>query len=262
MFNRSPTALSIWDLDNCLSNDGWRIRFIDVSQQDVDDKFREYHSRCAHDNVGNLELFQALTANTLPVFITSRPNEVRAQTRDWIHRKLDKPTYILLMRPDRNHKPSLVLKRRAVEALLSTHPPIVSAFDDRHDIVNMYRELGLNAAQLWIHDVPLPHGFEAGAKPPNIKLLSADMPDAPPSRGDHKPGVAHCTYGVGCEQAGVCYAAHHGKPDECGIKYVPAPGTPSATKEEVQERERRAAECFENCNDYNCVRRGYCANQR
>lgn len=27
-----------------------------------------------------------------------------------------------------------------------------------------------------------------------------------------------CTLGVGCEQAGVCYAAAHGQPDQCGVE--------------------------------------------
>jgi hypothetical protein len=26
----------------------------------------------------------------------------------------------------------------------------------------------------------------------------------------------HCTLGVGCDEAGVCYAAAHGQPDQCG----------------------------------------------
>jgi hypothetical protein len=34
---------------------------------------------------------------------------------------------------------------------------------------------------------------------------------------DEEPRVRHtCNYGVGCEEAGVCYAAAHGLPDECG----------------------------------------------
>lgn len=34
---------------------------------------------------------------------------------------------------------------------------------------------------------------------------------------DEEPRVSHsCTMGVGCEEAGVCYASAHGQPDQCG----------------------------------------------
>lgn len=34
---------------------------------------------------------------------------------------------------------------------------------------------------------------------------------------DEEPRVRHtCSLGVGCEEYGICYAAAHGKPDQCG----------------------------------------------
>ena len=34
---------------------------------------------------------------------------------------------------------------------------------------------------------------------------------------DEEPRVQHvCDMGVGCEEAGVCYAAVHGEPERCG----------------------------------------------
>lgn len=34
---------------------------------------------------------------------------------------------------------------------------------------------------------------------------------------NEEPRVRHsCNMGVGCEEAGVCYAAAHGEPDRCG----------------------------------------------
>lgn len=32
-----------------------------------------------------------------------------------------------------------------------------------------------------------------------------------------------CTLGVGCEEFGVCFAAKHGKPEECGLNHAPPP---------------------------------------
>lgn len=51
--------------------------------------------------------------------------------------------------------------------------------------------------------------------------LARDMDHRALFRGraqDEEPRVRHtCNMGVGCEEAGVCYAAAHGEPDRCGM---------------------------------------------
>ena len=37
-------------------------------------------------------------------------------------------------------------------------------------------------------------------------------------RRDEAIAERGCNYGVGCIEYGVCYAAAHGRPDECGRK--------------------------------------------
>lgn len=38
-----------------------------------------------------------------------------------------------------------------------------------------------------------------------------------------------CTLGMGCVQAGVCYAAAHGEPDRCDASFRPIDGNPANT---------------------------------
>lgn len=46
----------------------------------------------------------------------------------------------------------------------------------------------------------------------------------------------HCTLGVGCEQAGVCYAAAHNQPDQCGWVEDEAPPLTSETFDAMLDR--------------------------
>ena len=38
-----------------------------------------------------------------------------------------------------------------------------------------------------------------------------------------------CTLGVGCDEYGVCYAAAHGQPDQCGAPLITLEPLPSET---------------------------------
>ncbi len=52
--------------------------------------------------------------------------------------------------------------------------------------------------------------------------------------------IKGCTLGVGCEEAGICYAAANNKPDECGAPMVDALAVPvDITAELVQNANRQ-----------------------
>jgi hypothetical protein len=164
--------LVVFDLDNCLSNDEWRIPTIDFKATTPDARWSEYHAMCHADHPANVETFRNATYNAIPVFITMRPEACAKATTDWIERNLAPSNYGLIMRGDDDHRSSVDIKRDAVLSLPSLP---VAAFDDRPDIVEMYKSLGVPAIRLCVHNTC------AVTPPPPPE--GGTIPLAPPSRG-------------------------------------------------------------------------------
>ena len=147
----------IFDLDNCLSDDGWRIDLIDWSQTEPDKRYAAYHAECQHDCPANLDTFRAqlLGRNARPVFFTARPQSVRAKTLAWIERELKVETPWLYMRGNDDHRPSVDVKRDMLRGFVDAgifKKDIECAWDDHKGVLNMYREEGIDAFLLTIHD--------------------------------------------------------------------------------------------------------------
>lgn len=171
---------SIFDLDNCLSDDEWRLNLIDFTKENLDERYEEYHKCCGRDKTNERTLnvlfrtFQTCT----PVFFTARPAEYREVTSDWIKHNLHIEHPILYMREWNDHRHGAVLKEGMLKKFTANFVPdnhaISLAFDDRLDIVEMYRSNGIEARQLKIHDrcaltPPIP------SPPPSPKLTAADI---------------------------------------------------------------------------------------
>lgn len=155
--------MAIWDLDNCLSNDEWRLRRINWATENMDERYAAYHAVCGDDPPSNLDVYYAVRLLAVPIFFTARPEEVRAQTEAWIRRHLDEPKPMVLMRRRSGldlKLSSVEIKRAMLRGLMAS---IVDAdrlnefdallgFDDRQDIVAMYKEMGIKARLLKVHD--------------------------------------------------------------------------------------------------------------
>ena len=149
---------TIWDIDNCLADDSWRISFIDWRTTNLDARYRPYHERCRHDVAHHVARFQATTLldGAQPIFFTARPEEVRLETHNWLRRELGVAVPIVRMRANQAFEPSVRLKAIMLAALRMNMQPgdkIVHAFDDREDICAMYREANVPTTLLKIHDV-------------------------------------------------------------------------------------------------------------
>jgi hypothetical protein len=152
----------IFDLDNCLADDRWRLSLIDWSATHMDLRYDAYHRASAGDPVGNRARFIGhMEAGHVPIFLTARPVTVMESTRDWIERELVPPgrNYLLMMRNRNDQRSSVLIKADQLRALSNpnTHNvdlrQIERAYDDRLDIVEMYRAAGIAADVLKIHDV-------------------------------------------------------------------------------------------------------------
>lgn len=144
---------TIFDLDNCVADDGWRIPMIDWSKSVAEGRYDKYHALSSLDTPHNVGL---VDSSLNPVFLTARPVMFYPQTQAWIrkHFGIQRPT--IIMRNNDDHRPSPELKASQLSALLGgdyLFTNVAIAYDDRDDIVRMYRDHGVRAMQVAIHDV-------------------------------------------------------------------------------------------------------------
>jgi hypothetical protein len=158
--------ITILDLDNCISDDAWRIPTIDWEQQDLDVRYLQYHALSAFDAVGNRELFAGLEPLSC-LILTARPIHLFLQTVEWL-RRAEVPVLGLMMRPSGDHTPSAKMKLSmlsvAMDQLKIGIEDIGAAYDDRQDIVDMYRSLGIPAERRFIHTL------EAHLPPADVRM--------------------------------------------------------------------------------------------
>jgi hypothetical protein len=153
----------IFDLDNCLADDEWRLKFIRWSQTDTDKRYADYHINCGADKPGNLHLLAAYrNPHHGIVFMTARPCMVESHTRAWIENVLLLPRehYTLLMRNDGDRRSSVDVKAEQLRHLLDPNcnygpksaDDILCAYDDRQDICDMYKANGIVAHCVALHN--------------------------------------------------------------------------------------------------------------
>lgn len=138
------------DIDNCISDDSWRIQLINTNESNPDLRYHAYHSSALCDEPANLHV---LTGPAIA--LTAMPRKYARIRLCWL-REHAPAVRKVLFRPDGNHESSVVFKQRALMWLRaqSINPEI--AYDDREDIVEMYRRNGIKAEVLKIHSEVYP----------------------------------------------------------------------------------------------------------
>jgi hypothetical protein len=148
----------ILDVDNCISDDGWRIKDIDFGEGvSPFKKYMNYHLLAPFDKPANQHIYRAATESASIIIITSRPDCFRVSTEEWLVRN-GVFAVALLMRPENDMTPSPELKRQLLLEHAKDHDEfeidsIVAAHDDRQDVVNMYTKLGIPAQITSIHNI-------------------------------------------------------------------------------------------------------------
>lgn len=147
----------ILDLDNCISDDGWRIKNI-WWQHGNPLRYQEYHTLAAYDSFRNAHLVRdAAQQRERIIVMTGRPAMFRASTVEWLRRNGIGFEHIL-MRNDDDHRPSVDVKKTQLDWLHGLYSvkvsEITSAYDDRPEICDMYMDNGIhNANVVRIHDL-------------------------------------------------------------------------------------------------------------
>jgi hypothetical protein len=174
----------IFDLDGCVSDDRWRQNLIptpDVTDQEARaHAWDSYHAECDKDPLlpsGSAILRDHIRSGHLILFCTGRTINVGEKSASWITANfgITPDAFSILMRKAGDHRPADVLKKEFAEYILmnskNNGQPVIAAYDDREDVVEMYRSLGINAAVLdkdGIHPPPpvVQHPVTAAAPTP------------------------------------------------------------------------------------------------
>lgn len=141
----------ILDLDNCISDDGWRIPRIRWDDPNPSRRYDEYHSLCGFDQTGNQDIYERTVHGI--IILTARPNSVYWITVEWL-RRAGIVAEQILMREENQHGPSVELKRDQLLSLPKFGIPLSDiwmAYDDRPDVVEMYKDHGISAEVRAIH---------------------------------------------------------------------------------------------------------------
>lgn len=142
---------AVFDLDNCIADDGWRVDIIQHDSENVFIKYNAYHLMSEFDKAANLHKLKEHSKDEI-VILTARPDHYRKITQRWLAKHgitYDK----LLMRPNRSHEHSASLKLKLMKTHKMAPEEISCAYDDRQDVVDAYKSIGINAAILKINDV-------------------------------------------------------------------------------------------------------------
>jgi hypothetical protein len=150
------SGVIICDLDNCISDDGWRIDRIEW----------EKHGDARYHNYHTLSPFDKSCAMALPLhpwlrvfFFTARPETYRVITQEWLRRVAEVKVHQLFMRPDGFLGTSPEVKQMQLGWLLNPNNQydvalidIVAAYDDHQGVIDMYKRNGIaGATRHFIH---------------------------------------------------------------------------------------------------------------
>jgi FMN phosphatase YigB (HAD superfamily) len=137
----------IFDIDGTLADISHRLHFI---KQDPKD-WKAFYSACPEDKpIGEIvEIARALQVIHSIALITGRSLEIARETGQWVN---DQGVYFseLLMRKQRDYRQDYVVKEELLAELILKNPSnrIAGVFEDRKQVVDMYRAKGLRVFQV------------------------------------------------------------------------------------------------------------------
>lgn len=82
------------------------------------------------------------------VFCSGRDDSCRAETQAWLELYVGVPYEALFMRAEGDHRKDAVVKREIFDAEIRDRWRVVGVFDDRQQVVRMWRALGLTVFQV------------------------------------------------------------------------------------------------------------------
>lgn len=143
----------IVDIDNCISDDLWRCRYILKNENIPFKKFHKYHSLSAFDKSFPFAQYCEHIENGEKIaFITGRPELYRHTTEHWLDINGYEYDYLIMRQNDDNFS-SPQFKSKAVLNLMAVdREDITMCYDDREDVLNVFQRLNLATTRISINE--------------------------------------------------------------------------------------------------------------
>jgi len=136
-FDDSLENCIIVDLDGTLAHANGKRGYYDWKNVGMDDV-----------DLDVLEMIQAsFEYGHKIVFLTGRSKECYSETFDWILKNVGKFQFSLLMREPKDFRPSTIVKKELYENFVKRKYNVIFALDDKEDVCEMWRSLGIKALQ-------------------------------------------------------------------------------------------------------------------
>jgi phosphoglycolate phosphatase-like HAD superfamily hydrolase len=135
----------LFDIDGTLADVSHRLHLIASRPKRWDEFFAASADDKAIVHVRDLARHLAKVAKV--VFVSGRSDQVRQETEDWLEREVGirGPLY---MRKKTDRRPDYIVKAELLDQLLADGYRPLMAFDDRDQVVRMWRERGVPCAQV------------------------------------------------------------------------------------------------------------------
>jgi phosphoglycolate phosphatase-like HAD superfamily hydrolase len=145
MMKTVPKDCYVFDIDGTLADASHRLHHIARKPKD----WRAFFAASADDKAIEhiCDLARHLSKAKPVVFVSGRSDEVREETEDWLEREtgLRGPLY---MRNRRDRRPDYIVKAELLDRLQADGYRPIMAFDDRDQVVKMWRAKGVPCAQV------------------------------------------------------------------------------------------------------------------
>jgi hypothetical protein len=135
----------LFDIDGTLADLNHRLHYIQRKPKNWDEFFRASADDKAIAHI--CDLARHLSKVKPIVFVSGRSDQVRCETEDWLEREVGRrgPLY---MRSARDTRPDYIVKAELLDALMADGYDPIMAFDDRDQVVKMWRGKGIPCAQV------------------------------------------------------------------------------------------------------------------
>lgn len=139
------TRCYLFDIDGTLSDVSHRLHHI----QSTPKNWNAFFDGCKDDApiAHIVKLARDLNGSEAIVLVSGRSDRVRKQTEEWVGRQGILTTH-LYMRKDGDHRQDNIVKGELLDQIVADGFVPIMAFDDRNQVVEMWRAKGVPCAQV------------------------------------------------------------------------------------------------------------------
>lgn len=136
----------IVDLDGTLCNVEHRQRHLEGKRKDWKAFANEYKSDTINEWCRTIIYAMGANASCAIILLTGRNECYRRGTEEWLQRN-GVPYSFLLMRQNKDFRADSIIKKEIYEKHIEPNHDVIFCIDDRQQVVDMWRSLGLTCLQ-------------------------------------------------------------------------------------------------------------------